>query len=745
MKKLHLPFFAVICLLAATLFSAGDAMAAGISVKLVNYLGNRTAVDFTTAGTFQVAGNNTRIAGADRFEVAYNVADNGWSKADNVILVNYQAFADALAAAPLAYQLNAPILLTRPDELSSDLVIKISELGATKVYIIGGTGSVSSFIEDNLKLQSLAVERIPGSNRYEVAQNVAAKIGNSSSAILASGEVFSDALSIAPYAAKNGIPILLTSKNTLPSFTSAALAGKSSALVIGGTGSVSSNVYNQLNQQMPNQVRRISGANRYEVSANIIKDPSLNLNAQTVYLSSGDTFADALTGSVLAAKQNSPLLLTSRQQLSSEIKQAMIDTKTENVNILGGTGSVSSNVEANLPNGYYLKSGTTYTVKINNGDLGLYNGATQIKNFGTEPITVNSSYSTANRLDILTGTQRSYLGTIEFDKEGSYVRPMSKDLPIEEYIKGVVPREMPASWNEEALKAQSVAARTFVARYSPGTIINDTTSYQVYGGYVVDPYTDKINRVVAATSGQVLRQSDGQLITAFFSSSNGGMTLTNTNTYGTSKVSYLGTKADPYDLAATSNPYRNWSYSIKKTQIDMTGKDLTNPSNWWTTVSENVNNANIIANMKTFLTTWKDASGNYYVNPNNEIKIVDVPSISFTTSFSDNTIINGSVTLGYYLKDKTTGTYMMENGKIKKYSLTVSRRAYDIRSMIGTDVMRGPYVKSVNQTTDAFTVNGGGWGHGMGMSQYGANEMGKQGFSYQQILQFYYPNIVLGK
>jgi SpoIID/LytB domain protein len=745
MKKLHLPFFAVVCLLAATFLSAGDAMADGISVKLVNYLGNRTSVDFTTAGTFHVAGSNNRIAGADRFEVASNVADKGWSKADNVVLVNYEAFADALSAAPLASQLNAPILLTPPNELSTDLQKKISALGATKVYIIGGTGSVSSFIEDNLRLQGLEIERIPGSDRYEVAKNVAAKLGNSSSAILASGEVFSDALSIAPYAAKNGIPILLTSKDTLPSFTSDALAGKTSTLVVGGTGSVSANVFDKINQQMPNQVRRISGANRYEVSANIMKDPSLGLNAQSVYLSSGDTFADALTGSVLAAKQNSPLLLTNGQQLSTEIKQAMIDAKTESVTILGGTGSVSSNVETSLPNEFYLTPGTPYTVKINNGDLALYNGATQIKDFGTEPITVNSSYSTANRLDILTGTPRSYLGTIEFDKEGSYVRPMNKDIPIEDYIRGVVPREMPASWNEEALKAQSVAARTFVARYSSGTMINDTTSYQVYGGYVTDQYSDKINRDVNATNGQVLRQSDGQLITAFFTSSNGGMTLTNANTYGTSKVSYLGTKADPYDLAATSNPYRTWSYSIQKTQIDMTGKDLTNPSAWWASVSENADNAKIIANMKTFLTTWKDSSGNYYVNPNDEIKIVDIPSISFTTSFSDNTLINGSVTLDYYLKDKTTGTYMMENGNIKKYSLTVSRRAYDIRSMVGTDVMRGPYVKSVNSTTDAITVNGGGWGHGMGMSQYGANEMARQGFTYQQILQFYYPNTVLGK
>jgi SpoIID/LytB domain protein len=732
MKRIGLPILVVSLLLLSTIVSNIEAKAATVSVQLVNYLGNQTSVNFNVDGTYKLANNNTRISGKDRFEVAYNVATQGWKQADTVVVVNYLAFADALSATPLAVKSNAPILLTEPNNLNDFTAKKIKELGASKVYIVGGVGSVSQNVENQLKnIVGNNVERINGRDRYEVAKNVSLKMGPTTSAILANGLVFSDALAIAPYAAKAGIPILLTKKDALEPSTEQALADKTNVLIVGGPPSVSDDILNKLNQKMPNQVRRIGGADRYEVSANILKDPKLGLNPDTVYLSSGETFADALTGSVLAAQHGAPLLLTNGTELPSVIKQTLIDSDTSIVNILGGTPSVSVNVEKSLPNELYLDPGSTYSAKLVNGDLQLTKGSTLIKDFGSSSFTLDTTYSTSNRLNILSGTPRTYLGDFEFDKVGNYVKPMNLNIPIEDYLKGVVPREMPASWNEEALKAQAVAARTFVEKYN--VPINDSQSYQVYGGYYNDPtYGDKINRVVDSTKDKVLR-SYGKLITAFFTSSNGGMTLSNKNTYGTDLVPYLTTKVDKYDAAVSSD----WNFTLNKTQISLANLDLTNPGAWWGTVKEA--DTTITSNIKSWL------SNTAYINPKYEIKIIEIPTLSFTTSFTVNDELMGNMTLKYLMRDKTNGSYIMDdNNNIKVNTATLSKRAYDLRSIIGSTIMKSPYVKNIASTPVAYAITGGGYGHGLGMSQFGANEMARQKFTYAQILNFYYPGTTLG-
>ena len=99
----------------------------------------------------------------------------------------------------------------------------------------------------------------------------------------------------------NGYPILLSGNNTIRSDYNIP----SKVTIVGGPLSVSTGVENTLKKKAA--VTRIGGANRYEVSANIVN--TLNMNASKVFMSNGTTFADALAGSVLAAKQKHPLLL----------------------------------------------------------------------------------------------------------------------------------------------------------------------------------------------------------------------------------------------------------------------------------------------------------------------------------------------------------------------------------------------------------------------------------------------------
>lgn len=116
-------------------------------------------------------------------------------------------------------------------------------------------------------------------------------------------------------------------------------------------------------------------------------------------------------------------------------------------------------------------------------------------------------------------------------------------LDIEEYLRGVVPSEVSASWHSNALKAQAIAARTYaIYQTASGTkTINDTTSYQSYWYKKIDSRTDA---AITATAGQVLVYSNA-IIDAVFSASNGGTCVSAAERWG-NNVPYLIAKADPW-------------------------------------------------------------------------------------------------------------------------------------------------------------------------------------------------------
>jgi N-acetylmuramoyl-L-alanine amidase len=291
------------------------------------------------------AGNQLeRLAGKDRFEVAVNVSIKGWPEGSNTILIaNYTSFADALAASPFAYKEDGPILLTQKDQLSTVTKNEILRLQPKKAYIIGGNGSVSDGVLREVDNLVGEVQRIGGKDRFEVAENLAKRIGSTQTAIITNGLKFPDALSIAPYAAKKGYPILLTTDNKLPVSTEKALIGKKNTLVIGGEGSVGKEIYNKLPVPM-----RIGGKDRFEVSANIVRQ--LHIQVDGAYLATGLSFADALTGSVMAAKDDAPLLLTRPEFLPAASNTIISNKQIKDFVILGGKGSVQEKVESVLTN-----------------------------------------------------------------------------------------------------------------------------------------------------------------------------------------------------------------------------------------------------------------------------------------------------------------------------------------------------------------------------------------------------------
>ncbi|OCA88276.1 hypothetical protein A8F94_10790 [Bacillus sp. FJAT-27225] len=701
-----------------------------ISVKLSNFIGNSKSIDITTTGSYKLANGNIRLSGSDRFQVANNVASSGWNKSNSVVVVNYLAFADALAASPFAYYKDAPILLTLPNSLKSETLLKINELAPQTIYIIGGTGSVSATVESQLRGMAQNVIRIGGKDRYEVSKNIAAEIPNNGGAVVANGLVFSDALSIAPYAARTGYPILLTAKDKLPDATKLALQGKQNTLVIGGEGSVSAAVAGQL----PNS-SRIGGADRYEVSANIIRQ--LNLPAETAFVSTGLTFADALTGSVLAAKQNAPLLLTRPDRLPDSIRAVINERSISSFTILGGTGSVSEAVVSSLPNEVWLAQNAAYSVKNENGRLALFQGSERIKDFGTAPFTLlPAGYGDQHQIKI---NNRPYIGQMDFTLENGNVRPINRNIPFEDYLKGVVPREMPASWSLEALKAQAVAARTYSID-DMGKVVADTQGYQVYGGYSwgKDPYEQRTNQAVEETRGKVLKYN-GNLISAVFSSSNGGYIESNTGAWGTAQVPYLQAKPDSFD------PINPWSIPLKKTQIDLNALEankpgsLKNPGWWWTSTTPAEKDSAIAAKLKAWLQNKGFA--------NTEIKIVSIDGFEAAPQrTAGNRAINATIKMTIMVKDKATNQYRYNSlSEIDRIPVEITDSVGAFRSLFGTGVFKSTLLDptTYDAGTDTLTIRGKGFGHGVGMSQFGANNMAKQGFKYDEILRHYYPGASL--
>ena len=311
---------------------------------------------------------------------------------------------------------------------------------------------------------------------------------------------------------------------------------------------------------------------------------------------------------------------------AAEVEQVPL-MKVKLKNYLGNQSSITlkSNGKYQLADGStFMESDEEIQVKVESGELIVYKGSDEVGTYDTFSISPVDSES------LLYINGRSYHGSFQFTAEnGKYVRPINS-LYMEEYLKGVVPKEMYASWHMEALKAQTVAARTY-ALSNQSRVIDDTISYQVYGGAEGHSNSDK---AISETTGLVLKHNNS-LVYAFFSSSNGGVTELNSNVWSGENLPYFSIQEDPYD------PKMEWKIEIDKQQIDLSDKDLSNPEEWWTSVTEK--DSSIVPNIKKWL------KNNGY--PNKDIKITDIPILSFDEKTSGGRVTEGSIQVNFYVKD----------------------------------------------------------------------------------------------
>lgn len=217
-----------------------------------------------------------------------------------------------------------------------------------------------------------------------------------------------------------------------------------------------------------------------------------------------------------------------------------------------------------------LRDGASYLLPVGAAKrwrLGLLGGKVRVAYFGAdgvwrpyrpggkETLLGGGEFRSTSNLHkvLIRGTDRRYRGWMRFTTQRTV-----NVVGIDGYLRGVVPSEMPTSWRTEALRAQSIAARTYAA-FERAEKVNDTyqlfddTRSQVYRGY--DAEVASTNAAIVATAGKI-RLSGGEPAFTQFSASNGGWSVNGGK-------SYLVAQADPYDKA-----YRHWTKPLDRAALE---------------------------------------------------------------------------------------------------------------------------------------------------------------------------------
>lgn len=270
---------------------------------------------------------------------------------------------------------------------------------------------------------------------------------------------------------------------------------------------------------------------------------------------------------------------------------------------------------------------------------------------------------------------RRLRGAIEIVRQQGMKLLVVNDVRLEDYLRGVLSKEAPDYWPEEALKAIAIAARTYAVyqRFS-----KEASDYDVTGNVMSQDYGGKsaeksaTNRAVRATTGLIIMYQNG-LFPAFYHSTCGGGPTEHARVMGKYDIPPL--QGGVQCSYCTASPFFHWQRRLTREDIN------------WVLHKSRYGSVGGIRNMRV---TQRTASGR-------------VQQLVITGS-------RGSVRL--------TG--------------------FDVRSLFGFEKIRSPLFDVV-ALADGFLIDGHGWGHGVGMCQWGAAELARRGANAEEILQWYYP------
>ncbi len=290
-----------------------------------------------------------------------------------------------------------------------------------------------------------------------------------------------------------------------------------------------------------------------------------------------------------------------------------------------------------------------------------------------------------------------YYGKLEIIKTKEGLN-LINELSLEQYLESVVPSEMPASYAIEALMAQAVCARTYAWKHIQGegvtgyeADVDDSVNYQVYGNVRPEKST---NLAVKKTDGQIMLKG-GEPIEAYYFSTSAGVTSTDEIWGAEVPADYL--KSVPCDFDKDS-PWRKWEVTIS-----------------WTKIQEKV---------KSF---FGDDSGVNTVEVVKKNKSGAVTCLRVVTE-KDIYEIKQEYPIRQFLAPE--GCMITEkNGKKSE----------------GGYLLPSAYFKLLIQKEKNVKIIGGGYGHGVGMSQNGAAGMAEQGYTWKEILEYFFDEITIKK
>lgn len=403
-----------------------------------------------------------------------------------------------------------------------------------------------------------------------------------------------------------------------------------------------------------------------------------------------------------------------------------------------------------------VNANTMVSVMISNGKIIVNVNQEQL--FETDQMILINPTSSKIKVNSISRSQGKpeYYGRFEIQIINNRLQ-LVNNVNLEDYLKTVVPSEMPSRWNLEALKAQAIGARTYAladvfktANFDVGYHVDDSVMSQVYNNTLEQAST---NRAILETKGVVMKNNGNFISAVFFSTSssatglpgdawfdginpkpdqegpyysavyakdfNGNNIIFDINSEASMLAFY---KLIHFDTFEKNSSFHRWRYSPKKTevikQLQTTLKERFSaaPSQVLTYVNGEYISLMIPDNIGNFVSievTKRGAGG----------LITSIDIITSTHRFRVYKEYNIRLLFRNITFQTANASQTTYNGTRSNFNFLPS--AYFAIEIID----------------DTVHFYGGGFGHGTGMSQYGANEMASRGYTYQDILTFYYQNI----
>ena len=370
--------------------------------------------------------------------------------------------------------------------------------------------------------------------------------------------------------------------------------------------------------------------------------------------------------------------------------------------------------------GQELPSGARLTVQFSSATGALsytYNGVKT--SMGTSFTLRRNNVSGSGGIRIAQGRVPGnlYPGDISFravNNGGSYKLYTVAHIYLENYLYGVLPYEMGNSAPMEALKAQAVAARTYTVRMMQNRAsgeydVVDTTSDQQYSG--TPSGNENCKAAVDGTKGIVVKNGFSYTAT-YYSASNGGQTESILNAWGTAGYGYLGVKDDPFDLQNPDSTVRRFTVYA----------------------SAGSNASGLLSLLKNKAVSALKNSGYAATFDNTTLQTIQSISPRVPKYAAPSRLYT-------QLDFVMTASTRSQSGSMSTATVTVSCHIFsELESLLSMGIQSASNeLWSVARSGNDFVLEARRYGHGVGMSQRGAMHMGRQGYTYDQILGFYFP------